>query len=122
MNKIIFTNDIEKVKTACSLIRGKCQFNQKEFAENIGYNETVVSSMLNGKRELTEKFVKAVHDFGKDILPPDLLVEQTNVNQANVFGNNQQNDSEVILKLIQSYEKQLQAKDEQINKLIEKIH
>ena len=65
---------------------------------------------------------KDYFDFGKDILPPDLLVEQTNVNQANVFGNNQQNDSEVILKLIQSYEKQLQAKDEQINKLIEKIH
>lgn len=121
MNKIIFTQDLNKVKTACSLIRGKCQFSQKELAENIGYNETVVSAILNGKRELTDSFVKSVHDFGKDYLPADLLVEQSNVNQANVFGNNHQNDGDVIKRLIESYEKQLNAKDEQINKLIEKI-
>lgn len=50
-----------------------------------------------------------------------LFVEQKNVNQASIFGNNRENDSEVILQLINSYEKQLQAKDEQIKKLIDRI-
>lgn len=50
-----------------------------------------------------------------------LYVFQSNVQQANIFGNNQQNESEVIIRLIESYEKQLKAKDEQINKLIETI-
>lgn len=50
-----------------------------------------------------------------------LFVEQKNVNQATIFGNNRENDSEVILQLINSYEKQLQAKDEQIKKLIDRI-
>ena len=50
-----------------------------------------------------------------------LFVEQKNVNQASIFGNNRENDSELILQLINSYEKQLQAKDEQIKKLIDRI-
>lgn len=50
-----------------------------------------------------------------------LFVEQKNVKQASIFGNNRENDSEIILQLINSYEKQLQAKDEQIKKLIDRI-
>jgi hypothetical protein len=72
---------------------------------------------MEQKRETLQRYLCTLGNTPNIIL----FVEQKNVNQANIFGNNRENDSELIMRLIDSYEKQLHAKDEQIKKLIDRI-
>lgn len=112
MNSLENDNELKKVRSMVNFIKEEKHISQEQVGEMVGYtNKAAFSAVLNGHKPIP-----------KDLqLRLESITQKENM-QANVFGNNQQNDSEVILKLIQSYEKQLQAKDEQINKLIEKIH
>lgn len=111
MNVLENSEDLKKVRSMVNLLKEEKDLSQEEVGQLVGYSsKTAFSSVLNGHKPLPKDLV----------LRLESITQKENM-QANVFGNNHKNDGDVIKRLIESYEKQLNAKDEQINKLIEKI-
>lgn len=76
MKELKFTNDLEKVKKVYKLIMGELQLSQKQLADLIGYNASVVSGILKGKRKLSDEFTKSLYEISKN----NLLLEDEPLN------------------------------------------